>query len=95
MVIVLNILLPYGLKLTFHFEEETGTKIFGGMFSFEHQYDVTSVEQKHDIFLFSFCLGQNLHLEFPHMFCILFYTSVSIFLQKFWKHFLSLQKYCK
>jgi len=41
MVIVLNIVLPYGLKLTFHLEKEIGTKIWEGM----HQYDVASVEK--------------------------------------------------
>jgi hypothetical protein len=56
MVIVLNTVLPYGLKLTFHLEEEIGTKIFGGMC----QYGVASVELKHDILIFSFCLAQKL-----------------------------------
>lgn len=52
MVIVLNMLLTYGLKLTFHFEEETATEIVGGMLSFEHQYDVASIELKHDFSYF-------------------------------------------
>lgn len=90
MVIILNIVLPYGLKLTFHLEEETGTKIFWGM----DQYDVAFVELKHDIFIFYFCLAQNFSFGISPVFCmLLFYAACSIFLQKFWQHFLSLQKY--
>jgi len=72
MVIVLNIVLPHGLKLTFHLEEKIGTKIFGGM----HQYDVAFVELKHDIFLFYFCLAQKLSFGISPVFCmLLFYAA--------------------
>jgi len=92
MVIVLNAVLPYGLKLTFHLEEEIDTKIFGGMC----QYGVAFVELKHDIFIFSFCLAQKFKFGISPVFCVLlFYAPHSIFLQKSWQHFLSLQKYCK
>jgi len=76
MVIVLNIVLPYGLKLTFHLEEEISTKIFG----FMQQYDVVSVELKHDVFIFSFCLAQKLSFGISAVFCMLvFYAACSIF----------------
>jgi len=71
MVIVLNIVLPHGLKLTFHLEEEIGTKILGGM----DQYDVVFVELKHDIFIFSFCLAPKLSFGISPVLLLLFYAA--------------------
>jgi len=52
--------------------------------------------KKHDIFIFSFFLARKLAFGISPVFCtLLFYAARSIFLQKFWQHFLSLQKYCK
>jgi hypothetical protein len=66
--------LPYGLKLTYHLEEETGTKIFWGMLLFEHQYDVVNVKLKHDISIFYLFLAQNLSLGISPVFHILLHA---------------------
>ena len=49
--------------LTFHFEESAGTNIMWGLLPVKHQYHSTSLQLRHDVFLFSFVQHWTCHLN--------------------------------
>jgi hypothetical protein len=73
MATVLKVLLPCELRLlTLHSEEPAGAKIFWGLLPIKHQCHPSSLQLKHDVFVFSFCPALNLSFKIFLLFCILF-----------------------
>jgi len=53
--VILEVVLPHGLMLmTLRFEDLTDENIFWGLFPFKHQYHSTSLQLRHDVFMFFF-----------------------------------------
>jgi hypothetical protein len=49
--------------LTLYFEESAGTDIFWGLLPVKQQYHWTSLQLRHDVFLFSFVQHWTCHLQ--------------------------------